>query len=460
MRNRILVPVLLTVLAGCNSPLDVTPAGSIPSETAINDAPSAQAALMGAYAVLQRSGYYGQDFTTFAEVSSDNAVHSGTRTEYAEASANDLSPENGRVASIWQAIYDGINRANEILVKVPEIETIDPDVRDEILGEAHFLRALHYHNLVKLWGGVPIRTEPAKSLADAADVSRASVDEVYQQILSDLAQAEQLITNEDETRQASVGAVQALKARVLLYKGDWARADSAAAAVEGMSYTLATNYSDLFTATGSDTPEDIFRVIFTPQQYNNVGYYYYTKSDFGIYELKPTLGAMKAFDPAFDTTAAVTTYNPSDTRGKWAIAIDSKKRVYAAKFRASAGSEHLHVIRLAEVILTRAEALARQGGAANLLAAVGEYNKVRVRANLTPHVLGTDVTTQQQVIDAILLERRRELAFEGDRWPDLVRTGLATTVLGIPATKMLFPIPQRELDVTPKLTQNPGYGGN
>jgi hypothetical protein len=446
--------LLLTALAGCSSLLDVKPAGSIPEATAINDGPSAEAALTGAYSTLRDLDYYGETFPTITELSSDNAAFSGTRTENAEADQNAMHADNGFVADLWAVIYDGINRTNEILTKVPDVQ-MDETERNEVLGEAYFLRALHYHNLVKLFGGVPIRTEPASSLSEAASVQRASVDEVYQQILSDLDQAQQLITNTGDTRRASRGAVFALRARVLLYRGDWAGAEAAADSVEAMGYSLAPNFSDLFSETGTNTPEDILRVIFTAQDYNNVGYYYYTKSDFGIYELKPTLDLMHAFDPSFNPDSDDTdAYDPVDKRGQWSIQVDSRGRQYGAKFRASAGTEHLHVIRFAEVILTKAEALARQD---QLSAAVTEYNRVRERAGLPDHVLGVDVTTQDEVINAILNERRLELAFEGDRWSDLVRTGLATSVLGIAENRTLFPIPQREIDVSPNLNQNPGY---
>jgi hypothetical protein len=115
----------------------------------------------------------------------------------------------------------------------------------------------------------------------------------------------------------------------------------------------------------------------------------------------------------------------------------------------------VHVIRLAELVLIKAEVLARQN---NLAAAVAQYNKVRVRAGLRAHVLGTDVTTQAQVLSAIETERRLELAFEGDRWPDLVRTGRAAAVRSLANPGyVLFPIPLRDIRTTPGLTQNPGY---
>ena len=127
---------------------------------------------------------------------------------------------------------------------------------------------------------------------------------------------------------------------------------------------------------------------------------------------------------------------------------------YGHKFPTPQGAEDFHIIRFAEILLIKAEAFA-QGS--QLDSAVANYNLIRVRAGLAPHVLNVDVTTQQQVLDAIDRERRLEFAEEGDRWTDLIRTGRATTVLGITANQELYPIPQSEIDVAPGVTQNPGY---
>jgi hypothetical protein len=121
------------------------------------------------------------------------------------------------------------------------------------------------------------------------------------------------------------------------------------------------------------------------------------------------------------------------------------------------GTEHIHVIRLGEVILIKAEAQARLG---RLGEAITTLNVLRVRAGVAPLVFGgATLSTQAQVIDAILKERRLELVFEGDRWPDLVRTGTAVTVMGLTGREFqtLYPIPQGERDVTTGLDQNPGY---
>ena len=447
MRTRLLLPVvLLTAAAACNNPLDVKPAGSIPEATAISDPVGARAALAGAYGGLQSLSYYGQDFPIFMDLSADNSEHSGTLTSFGDADLNELRADNSTVASIWIAIYDDINRTNEIITKVPQVTGLDPSEMNEIMGEAYFLRALDYHNLVKIFGGVPLQLEPATSITDAGSATRASVGDVYTQILKDLDSAQADISNTDQTTQASTGAVMALRARVLLYKGDYAAAAAAAKAVEDLDvYSLAPNYADLFTEEGTSTPEDIFRIIFTAQQFNNLSYYYLYE---GRYEVEPTLDLMQDFDPNFDP-GDVHTYAPVDKRGQWSITLDGR-HPQGAKYRSAQGTEYPHVIRFGEVLLIRAEAEARLG---NLDTALVKVNEIRDRAGLSP--LGT--LSQTDLINAIIDERRKELAFEGDRWPDLVRLGLAESVLDIPTQQTLYPIPQREIDVTPGLTQNPGY---
>ncbi|HEY4734036.1 MAG TPA: RagB/SusD family nutrient uptake outer membrane protein [Gemmatimonadaceae bacterium] len=453
MRNKLFLLFGAVALSACSNVLDVPPTSSIPSETAITDAAGAEAALAGAYAGLQANGLYGHTLLDWTEVLSDNGRFVGTFDNYGDADANQLRADNASVTSIWDAAYSEINRANELIKNVPNVTDLEAGRKNEILGEAYFLRALTYHNLIKLFGGnstlgVPLRLEPVGS-DGVGDVTRASRAEVYTQILADLAQASQLITDDSQTRQASIGAVKAIEARVRLYNGDYAGAEAAAAAVEAMGYQLAPKFSDLFDAQGNDTPEDIFRVEFTPTQAQSVSFYYLAKSLGGRREVAPTTGAagiIAAFDPA--SGGSIANYHPTDARGIWSIAL-AGSTTYAAKFRNPGGDEDIHVIRLGEVILIRAEALARLG---RVPEAIAEYNRLRVRAGVAPDPL---TLTQAQALAAIVRERRLELAFEGDRWPDLVR--LNALPASIDPNQALLPIPQAELDVSPNIQQNPGY---
>jgi hypothetical protein len=456
MRNKLLLLLSAAGLSACSSVLDVPPTSSIPSETAIADAAGARAALAGAYGALQSTRLYGVTIVNWTEVLSDNARFVGTFDNYADADANALRSDNASVLGIWNGLYDGINRVNQIIQKVPNVADLSAAEKDEILGEAHFLRALEYHHLVKLWTGVPLRLEPVASAGEANNITRASAAEIYTQILADLALAKAEITaGASQTRQASLGAVSAIEARVRLYQGDYAGAEAAAAAVEGMGYSLAPTFSSLFDATGNSTPEDIFRVTFIPTQAQQVSFYYLPKALGGRREVAPTTGTagiIAAFDPA--SLGVIANYRPTDARGIWSIAV-SGGLTYAAKFRNPGGDEDIHVIRLGEVILIRAEALARL----NLLPeAVAEYNRLRVRAGVAADP--TTGLTQVGVLAAIARERRLELAFEGDRWPDMVRTGQVLAFFApnaVPVTQAVFPIPQAEIDVVPSLAQNPGY---
>ncbi|MGQ0649644.1 MAG: RagB/SusD family nutrient uptake outer membrane protein [Gemmatimonadaceae bacterium] len=439
--RRSLAALAVVALAACDETLTVEPVNEVETKEAIIDAGSARAALAGAYDALQSTAYYGGSFNFFTELPTDNAEHVGTFTTYADLDKHVTTADNSTIEGIWDSIYDAIGRANTIIALVPGVAALSTEEKNDIIGQAHAIRALSYHNLVKIWGPVPIRTEPASDLAELSNTTRAPVDQVYTQVLADLTKASSLLDSEERTRKVSRGFVDALRSRVQLYRGDYVAAEAAAQATVNRGYELAEAFEDLFDAEGNETPEDIFRTSFTATEFNLLGFYYMSKSFGGRWELAPTANAVSAFEAA-------------DARLAWTILTDSRRRRYGHKFPTTVGAEDIHVIRFAEVLLNLAEAQARQN---KLSQAVATYNQLRERALLAPHALGTNVKTQAEVLAAVLAERRRELMFEGDRWPDLVRTGRAVSVLNILAFRTLFPIPTNEIDVAPKMTQNPGY---
>ena len=196
--NKLTLMLAAVALSACTGVLDVPPTSSISSGTAINDASGARAALAGAYAGLQQTGMFGHEIVDWTEVLSDNLQHSGTFDDYADADNHLLRSDNIAVETVWDDTYDDINRVNEIIDKVPNVADLEAGEKDEILGEAYFLRALDYHSLVRLWGGgtegVPLRLTPVASAAEANQIERATLADTYAQILADLSQAEQLIT--------------------------------------------------------------------------------------------------------------------------------------------------------------------------------------------------------------------------------------------------------------------------
>ncbi|HEY9507406.1 MAG TPA: RagB/SusD family nutrient uptake outer membrane protein [Gemmatimonadales bacterium] len=436
--------LLVGSLAACDSVLDQSPPDRLPTEDAITDARGARAALAGAYDGLRGADefYYAAEFITLGDLSADNVVSVGISGPFDFADANQLRANNSSVAGVWEDIYEALNRVNVILEQVPLVTDLEETEKNQILGEAYAMRALNLHNLTKFWGDVPMPLVSAKSVEEASQISRTPAAQVYQQIVADLAQAETLVTETGDATRVTTGFVDALQARVALYQGDWAGALAEADEVLAQGYTLAPDFTSLFDAEGTDTPEDILKLVFTAEQFSWHGFYY-TSDDLGG---EGTVGPSQKLIDVFD---------PADVRGTWSIFGDTEGEASGLKFPTTIGAEDFHVIRLAEVLLIKAEAQARLN---DLVGAVDTYNPIRERAGLEPHTLGDEVTTQADVLAEIDLQRQLELAFEGDRWPDLVRSGRAVEVMGgIPEYQTLYPIPQTEIDVAPGVTQNPGY---
>lgn len=443
--------VAALALSACDKVLDTEPYDRVSSESAITDLSTAQAALNGAYASLASSSYYGLDLQLLGDLPSDNGRWAGTFQFLGDLVNNRVAADNPEVTALWTALYRSIDRANVVIARIPQVSGLTDATKNQLLGEAYFIRALTYHNLVKLWGPVPTPTTPVTTPGEATGYTRTPVDQVYTLILADLDKAAQLIpTSNANTRRATRTAVTAIRSRVLFYRAgvtnaaaDYQGALDAANAVLVGRDTLTVPYASLFDAIGANTSEDIFRIAFTASQGNSLGFYWLFA---GRHEAEPSVNLNAAYE-AGDLRKA-STVGPR-TAGS--------TRLQGLKYPTTTGTEHPHVIRLAELVLIKAEVLARQN---SLAAAVVEYNKVRVRAGLRPHMLGTDVRTQADVIAAVTKERRIELALEGDRWPDLVRQGLVVSVKGISdrAYQALFPIPQRDISASSgTLIQNTGY---
>jgi hypothetical protein len=454
MKIQFILPVaVLVAAAGCDSVLETEPTTSLSSTQMIVDGPTARAALNGAYSALQSTSYYGLDLLMLGDLPADNAVWTGTFQFLNDVARNFILSDNTEVAALWTQIYRQIDRDNVIIDKVPGLAGVADSVKNDVIGQAYLMRALSFHNLVKLWGPVPIPIAPAASPTDAESYTRAPVNDVYTQILSDIDKAQTLITNTTNTRFATPLAARALRARVLFYRASLTGNSNAAAdyqkaldeanavfAAKGEALTVA--YADLFTAVGTNTAEDVWRIAYTTTESNSLGNYYLTA---GRAEIAPS--------PSLDAA-----YPAGDLRKAYSISPGGSvnRPLSGNKFRARPGTEHIHVIRLAELILIKAEILARQS---KLPEAVAEYNITRTRAGLARHTLGTQVTTQAEVLAAIDLERRLEMAMEGDRWPDLLRQNRAVAVKSFADRpwQALFPIPLRDIRTSPKLTQNAGY---
>ncbi|MEJ2187642.1 MAG: RagB/SusD family nutrient uptake outer membrane protein, partial [Gemmatimonadota bacterium] len=293
--------LLLAAVGACDkSALDVLPENSIASNVAIKDMESATAALMGGYSILQSGNYYGGDYILWPEVMSDNAEHTGTYGSYGQADLLTVTADNFEVTNIWQSAYDGINRVNELIQKVPDLDNVDQADKDWILGQAYALRALHYFSLVRAYGGVPLVLAPPVSLDEASQVSRATVADVYSQIVADLGQAATLmasagIDNSDRSL-TTPGFVDALLSKVYLYQQNWSQAETAGMrVVNSGDYALATDFGSIWADQG--TPEDIFKITFTSVDFNNYGFYYQYA---GRFEIGATQAIYNLYDQAND----------------------------------------------------------------------------------------------------------------------------------------------------------------
>jgi len=437
-------------LAGCNGKLNVQPTSSIDASTALNTSTDVQAALIGCYTGLQNSASYGGYIQLMSDLLGDNGDEAfvGTFNDPQQAQRKSLLITNTFVSNIWINDYDVINRANNVLANLDKLDT--PAKKASAEGEAKFIRSLVYFDLVRLYArawndgppasnpGVPLVLTPTSTVTDASKVSRNTVAEVYAQILTDLTTAETAlpVTNGVFANRAAAAG---LLSRVYLQQGDFANAANAAnRAIASGKYSLNANYADNFVSTSStlgNSPEDIFAIQFSSQSGTNQLNVFYSVTRRADVNVLPQF---------------VARLEPSDTRR--GLLVTNATATYTRKYDVLYGN--IKLMRLAEMYLTRAEANFRAGttvGAAPL----ADINAVRTRAGLAP------LTTL--TLDAILKERRLELAFEGFRLGDLKRNQesafdpLTNTTYAWNSPKLVFPIPLREINANSNLVQNAGY---
>lgn len=442
MKKIIFIALIMFAATSCDGVLDVEPQNSIPADAAFKSKEDIEKGILGAYVSFQSLGYYGRTYGIFSDLAADNLSHplAATATEYAEVANNNILPENTSVNGIWRIIFDGINVANNVIVKVPTINDMTDNEKDIALAELYFTRALNHFNLLNYFGAIPVKTIPTVG-ANGLNAPRDSVDDVYAQIISDLTFASTYLPASNNKTRASKYAAKALLARVYLYKKEYALAKAAATdVIDNGNYMLLNNYGDVFDA--DETQESIFEIFFSQLERNRIAEYNFPHSLNGRREVEPSASLLGA-------------YETGDQRFAASIATEGAD-AYAIKYDdLSLGAENVIILRLADMYLIRAEAEAELMGDVTLIRS--DINRIRQRANLPP----TFENSHSQLLRIIERERRIEFAFEGHRWFDLVRTGRAIDVLPNVnnINQTLFPIPTNELQTNthPGMTQNPGY---
>lgn len=373
------------------------------------------------------------------------------------------------IKGYWDGQWQAVARCNAVITNVPAISMND-SLKSRLIAEARFLRAYYYFNLVRIYGGVPIFDGVPTDLNYIKP--RNSKQEVYEFIIKDLKAAADILpasySGADRGR-ATKGAAKGLLSKVYLYDKQWQNAYDTAGEVMTMGYDLDPDFNHLFRVAGEFGPESVFEVDcecsaqFGGSQYAEVQG---VRGQYGWGFFTPSPSLESAFE-AGDIRKELTILRNGETTPEGdlikvgdplAVLTYNQKAYVPSSVNNTAcgyGSvQNIRILRFADVLLIRAEAANELGKTSD---AVSALNRVRTRAGLG----NTTSTSQADLRNAIWHERRVELAMEGDRFVDLVRTGQAATVLasyGFVAGKHeLFPIPQNAIDQSNGvLTQNPG----
>lgn len=498
----ILISLMTISIVSCKKYLDIVPKTQVTENIFFKSASDFEQAVNGIYAPLQgiyeshwNLGSQHSDNTFFAY---DVGQRGGQQRE--DFATFNVQSNNTYLSDNWSENFLIISRANSVLNKINEV-SFDETEKNNLKGQAYFLRALAYYDLVRNFGDVPLFTAPVSSYTGAFK-DRSKVDDVYKQIISDADSAAQLLPpkSSQSPGRATIGAAGTLLGSVYVTLGQWANAQSALMPVLSMGYHLLPNYSDVFNPTNKYNDEMIFEVGYTTGTsqtlYSTFPYIFLPRvtdpgiftgihpeapNTYGFFNM-PTRDLIEAFE---DTTR--------DTRYRASIAFYTGPSTmsgvpyvnhfpYVEKYQYShtvpgQTSQDWPIFRYSEVLLMLSECLNEQG---NGNAALPYLNEVRNRAGISS-VSTIDQTTLRAII---MNERRIEFAFEGKRWYDLVRTGKAVATMnsfgaevktnpmayyypqGVAPTasaftltenNLIYPIPLEEILINPSLKQNPGY---
>ncbi|TDQ32416.1 RagB/SusD family nutrient uptake outer membrane protein [Zeaxanthinibacter enoshimensis] len=397
------------------------------------------------------------------EMRSDNTRTKSQEGEAAQFESYTITANNGLVENYYRSSYNTIYRANLVL---DNLANASESAAERFEGEAKFARAYSYFNLVRLYGEIPLIDKVIGPLDKEAAFTKASSAAIYELIVSDLETAVANLEN-GEINRASKAAAQALLAKVHLTLGNYTQAQTLLESVMNSGFSLESNFNDIFYNEGNN--EVIFAIGYNPgvetdsqdfsaEFMNGVGrtsgVNYVTDEARAILDEKGGNRTQYSYrqDPSQLTQYQVTKYLPNGEDG------GSDGKTFDSDATLS-GNDWI-VLRYADVLLMHVEAIMAGGPETSAAAALNSFQQVRNRAGLTDPV--TSITKQD-----LLDERRVELAFENQRFFDLLRFGVAQETLSalsdangysFSATDLLLPIPQREINLSNGLLeQNPGY---
>ena len=456
--------LLLLTLAACDSQLDLEPQQSISEDAALNTSQNVETVLVGAYELAGDYDLYGGQYAMLADLAASadvggDVTWTGTFEEPRQVWTTTILVSNAFIADQWLDSYELINVSNNVLAGADLFE--DEAERNQIRGEALFLRAAAHFELVRAYAqpysagnpddlvGVPIITEPTRGVGETTNVGRASVQAVYDQVISDLTTAKDLLPDSNPRGTTGLYAntytASAMLSRVYLNQGNYAGArDEANRVIESGVYALDLTDDGLYdldgvfeNVGGTFSPEVVYGIRFSSQDNgdNSIQIFYGAEENNGRGDININ-------------NEHLALYEADDIRADYFFTDEDAVRRTLKWQNENANAP---VIRLGEMYLTRAEGNLREGTSVGE-SPLDDVNTIRARAGLGELSAVT--------VDDILAERRVELAFEGQILHDLRRT--QQDVAGFPfnANRLVYPLPQREVDTNtnPDFTQNPGYG--
>ncbi len=478
------ITLVLATIHGCSKDfLDNPPQGFLTNAIFPENAAQAQLAVNGMYADLRQWNLYYGGYP-IVDMMSDDAVkgsNPGDGAGLRQFEEFTFSADIGEIANWYTTLYEAIKSTHVVIEKVPEIE-MDQATKDKHIAQARFLRALHYFSLVRGFGDVP----KVINLTPDPGMPRSPKAEIYNEIIiPDLLFASDNLPSKSEWASADLGratkgAAQALLAKVYLYRGDFTNAElMAMEVVNSQEYDLEFDFSSAFLPLGEFGIESIFEVGAVPFGAGATGGNQFANTQSvrgdpnrGWGFNRPTLDLMAAYepnDPRLDATIIflgeildgvpiigdLSTPDSTFVDGELTEIECYNQKVWVPGFTTEEPfGYNVKELRYAEVLLIAAEAMNKNGNSGGALL---QLNKLRQRVGIAD-ITATDPDALHELI---MLERRREMALEQERFFDLVRTGMAAEVLGpygfIAGKHETFPIPSSEIALNPGLVQTPGW---
>ena len=478
MKKNIIYFCIILIMSSCSQDfIDLIPTESVTVDVMYKTDKDFLDALGGVYTTI-RAQY--QDFYVFGDLRADDSEMEFKKSNVQTYSdAFTLNSNDNLVNNAWQRYYQAIFRINTLLEKIEDLDVATIPNKNRYIGEARFLRALAYFDLVRIFGAVPAITRPV-SVPDSYQIPREPVNNIYNDIIiPDFQAAESALLasySGSDVGRPTIGAAKALLGRVYLTSKDFQRAESKLMEITSMGYVLVDDYNALFDYSNKRHSEYIYNIEY--EQGVNGGSRFtnqFAPNSEAFGRFYGIIGSRDEFNnPSFELMAL---FEDHDTRKEITVGIyggfydddsvfialpGSTNQKYTKKYLISEPAQYdsradWKVVRYADVLLMLAEAMNENGKTAE---AIPYLNMIRKRAGVSEY---PTTMSKSETFDAIELERRLELSFEGYRWFDLVRWGKAFEVMkdqGMAEFMTLFPIPLTQVQLINDpaiLPQNPGY---